>query len=658
MCGITGFLDRTGLSRPSDLDTVVGAMTRTLAHRGPDGWDAWVDAACGVAFGHRRLAIIDLSPAGRQPMASGDGRFVITFNGEIYNFRELRAELEGLGHRFRGTSDTEVMLEGFSAWGVEATVRRLVGIFAFAVWDRAERRLTLVRDHFGVKPLYHGTFGQLLVFGSELKALVAHPAVPRRVDRGSVAAFLRLGYVPTPFSVYEGIGKLPPGHLLEVDSAGRQRLVRYWDAKAVARAGIERRDTVNEAEGMERLEALLTDAVTRQMVSDVPLGAFLSGGIDSSLVAALMQANSGRPVKTFSIGFEEKAYDEAPFARDVARHLGTEHEELYVSAADLAAAVPRMPFVFDEPFADASQVATLLLSEMTRRHVTVALSGDGGDELFAGYGHYRLLDRLWGTVARVPTGVQRTLARGVQGVPGRLMGWADRVMPERPGRIPPHHRLLRTAQLLPAGRADDLYRHRYSHWAEPGAVAAGAVEHRGAFWDDHIRAFPDFVDRMQVLDQATYMVDDVLPKVDRASMAVGLEARVPLLDHRVAELAWSLPRSLKLRGGTGKWALREILYRHVPRAIVDRPKNGFNPPVDAWMRGPLREWAEALMAPERLRADGFLDPALVRPVWDAFQRGAGRPWDHKRLWDCLMFQAWLDAERTAAAEPARLARVG
>lgn len=659
MCGIAGFLDRSGLSRPAEMEAVVGAMTRTLAHRGPDGGDRWVDAAGGVALGHRRLAIIDLTPAGRQPMPSGDGRYVITFNGEIYNFTELRQELEGLGHRFRGSSDTEVMLEGFSAWGVEATVRRLVGIFAFAVWDRAARRLTLARDHLGVKPLYHGTFGPLLVFGSELKALVAHPAVPRRVDRGSVAAFLRLGYVPTPFSVYEGIAKLPPGHLLEVDSDGRQRLLRYWDVAAVARAGLAARDTMDEAEGMERLEALLTDAVRRQMVSDVPLGAFLSGGVDSSLVTAVMQEHSGRPVRTFSIGFTEKAQDEAPFAADVARHLGTEHEALYVSPADLAAAVPRMPFVFDEPFADASQIATLLLSEMTRDHVTVALSGDGGDELFAGYGHYRLLDRLWGTVARVPAGVQRAFAGGVERLPAGVMGLADRLMPERPGRIPPHHRLLRTAQLLPAGTADDLYRRRYSHWMEPGSLlTGGAAEQRGAFWDDHGDAVPGFVERMQLLDQTTYLVDDVLPKVDRASMAVGLEARVPLLDHRLAELAWSLPPSLTRRGGTGKWALREILYRRVPRALVDRPKNGFNPPVDAWMRGPLRDWAEALMAPERLRAGGVLDPARVRPVWDAFQRGAGRPWDHKRLWDIVMLQAWLDTERTAVAEPARLARVG
>ncbi|WP_448208384.1 asparagine synthase (glutamine-hydrolyzing) [Azospirillum sp. sgz302134] len=655
MCGIAGFIDRTAPRRPLDLEVTAYAMADTLFRRGPDGDGVWTDAAAGVALAHRRLAILDLSPAGRQPMESMDGRFVVTFNGEIYNFPELRAELEALGHRFRGHSDTEVLVEGASAWGVERLARRLVGMFAFALWDRGERRLTLVRDQVGIKPLYWGRFGSLFLFGSELKALAAHPAFPREVDRGAVASFLRLGYVPTPFSVYKDVHKLAPGTLLHLEADGSLRTETYWDALAVARRGIVDRDTVDEREAFARVEALLSESVRRQMVSDVPLGAFLSGGVDSSLVVALMQAQSSRPIRSFSIGFDDPAFNEAPYARAVAEHLGTDHSELYVGPAHLAETIPTLPEHFDEPFADASQVATLLLSEMTSNHVTVALSGDGGDELFGGYGHVRLLSRLWPMVARVPLPAQRALATAALALPGGLLNRLAALTPERPGRIPLPDRLIRTAQLLPAARPDDLYRARYSHWTDPGAVVLGAEERRGVFWDEASDDLPDFIDRMQWRDQTTYMADDVLPKVDRASMAVSLEARVPLLDHRLVELAWMLPRSMKIRGGTGKWILREILYKHVPRALVDRPKNGFNPPVAAWMRGPLRDWAESLMAEDRLRRDGFLDPAQVRPVWARFLRGEDRPWDAKRLWDVLMFQAWADAhlwERPPAVLPA------
>ena len=643
MCGIVGFIDHGSLHGVAELEATARAMAATLHHRGPDGDGVWADAAAGVALAHRRLAIIDISDAGLQPMASADGRFIVSFNGEIYNFAELRAELEGLGHSFRGHSDTEVLVEGASAWGVARLTRRLVGMFAFALWDRQERRLTLARDHMGIKPLYWGQFGRLVLFGSELKALAAHPACPREVDRGAVASFLRLGYVPTPYSIYEGIAKLPPGQLLHIDPDGTPRTEVYWDAVAVARQGIAERDHLDESEAFAQVEALLDDSIRRQMVADVPLGAFLSGGVDSSLVAALMQAASPRPIKTFSIGFEEKAYDEAPFARAVARHLGTEHHELYVSAGHLIDTIPKVPHHFDEPFADSSQIATLLLAEMARDQVTVALAGDGADELFAGYGHVQLLSRLWPHLSRIPVSVQRALAGGTLAMPGRLFNALATLMPDRPGRISLPNRLVRTAQLLPARQPDDLYRNRYSHWGDASAVVRGAQERRGVFWNDLTTDLPGFCDRMQLLDQMTYMADDVLPKVDRSSMAASLEVRVPLLDHRLAELAWRLPRSMKVRDGTGKWILREILYKHVPRALVDRPKNGFNPPLGAWMRGPLRGWAEALLAEDRLRGDGFLDPSRVRAVWSRFLRGEGRPWDPKLLWDVLMFQAWIDA---------------
>ncbi|WP_192499233.1 asparagine synthase (glutamine-hydrolyzing) [Skermanella pratensis] len=644
MCGICGFVEPSGRRAPESL---VRAMADALAHRGPDGDGVWADEAAGVAFGHRRLAIVDLSPLGRQPMESADGRLVLTFNGEIYNYRELRADLEAGGLRLRGQSDTEVLVEACAAWGVGRTVRRLIGIFAFALWDKSVRRLTLVRDHLGVKPLYWGRVGADgrgegsgaaaggVMFASELKALRVHPGWSPGLDRGALASYLRFSYVPGPHTIYRGVAKLPPGSMLTWEPGTEPRTERYWDMRAVA--GVPPRD-LDPASATAELEALLGDAVGRQMVADVPLGAFLSGGVDSSTVAALMQARSGRPVRTFSIGFDVAGYDEAVHAKAVACHLGTDHTELYVGRDHARDVIPRLPDLFDEPFADSSQIPTYLVSEMTRRHVTVALSGDGGDELFAGYHRYFWADAARRRLDRLPRGLRGFAASALSAPPESA--W-DRGFGLLPGRIRPGRageRMHKLAALLAASGPDEVYRGLLSHW-DPAEIVRGAEEPHGVLWDGSVAGeIPDFLRRMQFLDTVTYLPDDILAKVDRASMAVGLEARVPLLDHRVVEFAALLPASLKVRDGQGKWLLRQVLYRHVPRELVERPKMGFSVPLDGWLRGPLRDWAEDLLDERRLAEDGVLDPGPVRRRWAEHLAGTH---DHRdRLWSVLMYQAW------------------
>jgi asparagine synthase (glutamine-hydrolysing) len=639
MCGIVGCLSALA-ARHDALAASVGAMNAALAHRGPDDDGLWVDAEAGIALGHRRLSIVDLSPAGHQPMISADGRFIITFNGEIYNFQEMRPELEARGIKFRGRSDTEVMLEAVAAYGVEATVKRLIGMFTIGVWDRRERTLTLVRDRLGIKPLYWAKFGDLFLFGSELKALRAHPGWSPRIDRSAVAAFMRHNYIPAPHTIYEGVRKLEPGMILTLPWGGEPRIERFWDARAVARAGLADPLHADDTELTDRLEALLHDAVSRRMVADVPVGAFLSGGIDSSTVAALMKAANAGPVRTYTIGFELPGFDETRHSAAVARHLGTDHTELTVTAKQALDVIPQLPNMYDEPFADSSQIPTYLVSAMTRQHVTVALSGDGGDELFAGYNRYQLASRMWGGLSLLPRQLRQGIAASIVSVSpdrwSRLLSFLPASV--RPSQVGDKLHKLATVLGLPDGNA--IYRRLVTHW-EPGEVMPGAEEYKGILWDqDLAKQIPGFLEQMQLMDLVTYLPDDILTKVDRASMAVALEARVPLLDHRVVEFAWQLPRAAKIRGGTSKWLLRQVLDRYVPKRLIDRPKMGFGIPLGEWLRGPLRDWAETYLEERRLREANLLDAKRVRHYWKEHLDGR-RNWQYL-IWDVLMLETWRE----------------
>ena len=637
MCGIAGVLGPAGVDAAA-LRATATRMATCLRHRGPDDEGTWIDAAAGVALGFRRLAILDLSPHGHQPMTSADGRFVIVYNGEIYNFAELRKELEGFGHVFRGHSDTEVALAAFVQWGVSGAVTRFNGMFAIALWDARDRTLHLVRDRLGKKPLYYGRAGSAFTFASELKALRAHPEFDARIDRVALALYLRYGHVPAPHSIYDEIKKLPPGGLISVTTATRTlpEPVRYWSMREAAISGIRTPETAPVAEVIARLDALLRDAVALRMVADVPLGALLSGGVDSSLVVALMQAQSARPVKTFSIGFDEPDYDEAPYARTVARHLGTEHTELYVTSDEARAIIPRLPTVYDEPFADSSQIPTFLVCQLARRDVTVALTGDGGDELFGGYGRYAMASRIWRRLAPMPVTIRRAAARAL----GVAAVFAPQGTAAR-RRSGVGERLERLAALMRAENASAFYLEIVSHWSDSIVVDAPAAD---ADVDGDVEAFDSFTHAMMCRDAAASLPDDMLTKVDRASMAVSLEARAPLLDYRVAELAWRIPLSMKLSDGTGKWPLRRLLSDHLPRAMVERPKMGFDVPIATWLRGPLRAWAEALLDERRLREQGLLDAAAVRRAWREHLEGA-RNRAH-RLWTVVMFELWIDALRS------------
>ena len=657
MCGISGFLGE--LTDQNQGSEILKGMIGSLVHRGPDGSGVWMDPDAHVGIGHRRLSIQDLSAAGHQPMLSESGRYVIAFNGEIYNFRELRRELDHTphpipllqgerGHKWRGHSDTEVMLAAIETWGLEAAVKRFVGMFAFALWDRRERRLHLVRDRLGIKPLYYGWVGGCFLFGSELKALKAFPGFDRPIDRGALALLMRHNYVPAPHSIYQGIYKLLPGHVLTVAGDGRKRspeISAWWSAREVAETGVANPFSGSMEEAVERLDGLLREAVGIRMVADVPLGAFLSGGYDSSTVVALMQAQSARPVKTFSIGFHEEGYNEARHAKAVAAHLGTEHTELYVTPEEAMAVIPRLPTLYDEPFADSSQIPTFLVSQLAREHVTVSLSGDGGDELFAGYNRYAWGQRIWGNIGWLPAGMRSMLARLMTSASPKA--W-DRVFKRLVPVLPhsarvrlPGYKVHKLAEILAVEGPDALYRRLVSHWKEPSALVLDGEEPLTALTDPSRQArLADFTQRMMFTDLISYLPDDILTKVDRASMGVSLEARVPLLDHRVVEFAWRLPRHMKVRSGEGKWILRQVLYKYVPRELMDRPKMGFGVPIDQWLRGPLRDWAESVLSELRLCEEGFFDLAPIREKWEEHLSGK-RNWQYY-LWDVLMFQSWFE----------------
>ena len=643
MCGIAGFIG--ALPQAADgLRDQVRRMADAISHRGPDHDGQWVDAAQRVALGHRRLAIVDLSPQGAQPMVSHCGRYVVAYNGEIYNHLELRS---ALGHLpWRGHSDTETLLAAFTRWGILNALPRLVGMFAIAVWDRETRTLTLIRDRMGEKPLYWGHLpGGEVVFGSELGALRAHPRWRGEIDRGALTLYLRHSAVPAPWSIYRGVCKVEPGAWVRISAGGAVEHGRWWCIDEVASVGLAKRAEASawtDVEATDRLEALLLQSVRSQLLADVPIGAFLSGGVDSSTIVAMMVRGERERVRTFAIGFDHPGFDESEHARAVAEHLGTEHTELRVSAADALAVVPRLPRMYDEPFADSSQIPTALVTAMARRGVVVALSGDGGDELFAGYNRYLIADRLWHCISGVPLPLRRGVSRALLGIGAdTLSALANRLQALRPTTQrhaevgPKLHKLARC--VLPMATLEAMHSALASVWLDPSAIVVDGHEPVTAY-DETLHGQPEGVERMCLLDQRAYLPNDILVKVDRAAMAVSLETRVPLLDHRVIEFAWQLPLRFKLRDGQTKWLLRQVLYRHVPARLIERPKQGFAVPLQAWLRGPLRDWAQELLDERRLREDGFLVPGPIRSAWTALL--AGDAHCAGALWTVLMWQAW------------------
>src|SRR5713101_337932 len=652
MCGIAGFWQtKRGTEDPLE---ILGRMGALLAHRGPDDSGTFHDGATGIGLAFRRLSILDLSPEGHQPMFSASGRYVIIFNGEVYNYVEVRAEL-GPGH-WRGHSDTEVMLEAFERWGVESAVRRFVGMFAIALWDRQEVKLCLIRDRLGIKPLYYGHVSGDFVFASELKAIRQHPDFDAEVDHDVLALYMRHNYVPSPHCIYKGLHKLRAGHILTLGSAaGQTDSHPFWSAEGVARNGLHSRFDGSDAEAIDQLHTKLMEAVRLRMIADVPLGAFLSGGIDSSTVVALMQAQSSRPVRTFTIGFHEDRYNEATHAKKVAAHLGTDHTELYLTPKDALDVVPLLPSMYDEPFSDSSQIPTYLVSKLARSKVTVSLSGDGGDELFYGYDRYPFTIRLWNSIRIIPSPARKGAARLLQAVPPAGIDVVSRMLrpflPSRVRMFASGDKAHKFASFLAIGSREAIYLHALSHWNpsqvvlnshEPGALQESISELAKVL---NIR----LEEVMMLTDLLNYLPDDILTKVDRASMAVSLEARVPLLDHRVVEFAWRLPRTLKIRHGVGKWILRQVLNKYVPQHLIERPKMGFGVPVDCWLRDPLRDWAEDLLSEKNLAWHGFLNVVPIRKKWREHLSG-GRNWQYL-LWDVLVFQDWFLHHRSVHQAP-------
>ncbi len=643
MCGIAGILS---FGKINNWQVILQNMTDTMLHRGPDAQGIWFDPNCGVGLVHRRLSIIDLSPEGHQPMASACGRFIISYNGEVYNFDELRKELESLGYRFRGHSDTEVVLAAIAQWGIEEAVKKFIGMFAFALWDKKERRLSLVRDRLGIKPLYYYCDEYLFLFGSELKALRAYNGWHPEVDRNALAEMLRLGYIPSPLTIYKGVKKLPPGMLLHVSLRDNRLIIEcprdFWSLSQVISNNCQDLDLASEQQALSGLEERLRDAVKLRMVADVPLGALLSGGIDSSLVVALMQSQSLQPVKTFSIGFTDSSYDEAVFAKTVAQYLKTDHHELYIGEKELLSFISEIPIFCDEPFADPSQLPTQLLSQLTRKYVTVALSGDGGDELFAGYFRHVQAQRLDRISKVFPQWIQKALGRFIAKVPyGSWDTIFDLIACVTAGRLSmrlPGDKMHKLADFLVLGK-DDLYETVVSEWKKTPVLGLDNENVSSEKWWEFPTSNLDRVEEFMYRDAVRYLPDSVLTKVDRATMSVALETRVPLLDHRVVEYVWSLPLEMKLYHGKSKWLLRRLLSKYVPDELWDRPKMGFGSPLTNWLLGPLKEWAEDILTEDSLKKEGFLDAKKVHDVWKSLQGGNSKA--QYQIWNVLMFQTWL-----------------
>jgi asparagine synthase (glutamine-hydrolysing) len=643
MCGLVGFLGFGEAMRGPE--EAARRMAMAIRHRGPDDDGVWVDGEAEIALGHRRLSIVDLSPAGHQPMFSADGRYVVVFNGEIYNHAEIRTELDALEkHAWRGHSDTEVLLAAVDRWGLKAALERCVGMFGLALWDRRTRSLSLARDRLGEKPLYYGWLGKSLAFASELKALAAHPTWNGVIDRNALALMMRHNYIPAPYSIYQGVKKLCPGQILNCRSGSRQLAIEtYWSARQAAEAGVARPFSGSREEAVDTLDVMLRRSLAAQMMADVPLGAFLSGGIDSSTVVAVMQSMSSRPIKTFTIGFEVPGYNEAVHAAKVAEYLRTQHTELYLTDRDAMEAIPALPAIYCEPFSDSSQIPTYLVSKLARTEVTVSLSGDAGDELFSGYTRYALADQIWSKLSRIPRGLRRAVAELAMlpspVVYDRLAGPLKQLLPQKRRFDRLGDKVHKAADLLSLQTVDDVYLRLCSHWSAPDELVIGSREPSTMLTG--LEALPDLpgpIERMMYTDLVSYLPDDILAKVDRAAMAVSLETRVPLLDHRLVEFALSLPLSISRANGVAKWPLRQLLYRHVPQSLIDRPKMGFGVPIDSWLRGGLRDWAEDLLNESRLRREGYFQPGPIREAWS--EHISGNRNNQYLLWDVLMFQAW------------------
>ena len=649
MCGIAGFLNFKQTQTQDTLISLGKKMSDTLIHRGPDDFGIWVDEKDGICLAHRRLAILDLSPLGHQPMVSQSKRYVLIFNGEIYNYMEIRKDLESKNCNFKGHSDTEVMLSAFETWGRFESLKIFTGMFAIALWDHKEKQLYLVRDRLGKKPLYYGFMGNTFLFGSELKALKTHPEFQKRINRNALTAFLRYSCIPTPYSIYENIYKLPSGNVLTLNPQkgwNQIELTSYWSFQEIAQKNRDLPFHNNEAEAVEELETLIKDAVKIRMYSDVPLGAFLSGGIDSSLVTALMQSQSEIPIKTFTIGFQESGYNEAPYAKEIARHLGTNHTEFYLSPKDAMDVIPILPVLYDEPFADPSQIPTYLVSKLAKHQVTVALSGDGGDEIFVGYNRYLIAKNMRGKIFRLPIPLKKIFSIGMtkispQPINSLFSSFSRFNLPflkeERPGE-----KLHKLAQILTVSSCEEMYYQLVSHWKDPEAIVIDGKEPftylKTVQWNSKMSC----VEKMMAWDTLTYLPDDILAKVDRASMGVSLEVRAPLLDHRVVEYAWNLPEAQKIKQKETRWILRKILYQYVPKELIERPKMGFGLPIGEWLRGPLREWSESLINEQKIKNENFFQPKPIREKWEE-HLSKKRNW-YDLLWNILMFEAWLQKE--------------
>ncbi len=649
MCGITGFLDLTRQTTKDQLEATVSAMAETLYHRGPDDKGVWVDAECGVALGFRRLAILDCSPAGHQPMHSACGRYAVIFNGEIYNFRELRGVLASVGHRFKSQSDTEVLLAAICQWGLESAVQRFNGMFAFAIWDQKEQLLHLVRDRIGEKPLYYGRTKDIFMFGSELKAIEVHPDFEGSINRDALVLYFRHNCIPSPHSIFNDIYKLPPATILTINpSTPAQGLIPrcYWSAKEVALRGMSEPFKGTADEAICELDTLLRDSVKLRMVADVPLGAFLSGGIDSSTVVALMQAQNGSPVKTFSIGHQQIGYNEAAHASAVAWHLGTAHTELFITPKEAIDVIPHISKLYDEPFADSSQIPTYLVSRLAREDVTVSLSGDGGDEIFGGYNRYVWGPKVWRQINWLPGAIRKIGAAALNALSPEV--W-ESVFQKLGRKLPkklthPGDKLQKLAEVLALDDPGKLYLALVSHWKDPAALVLGGSEPLTPAAEPlYSHNLAHFTQQMIYLDTVTYLPDDILVKLDRASMAVSLGARAPLLDHRLVEFAWQLPLSWKIRNGQSKWLLRQVLRKYLPDNLTNRAKMGFAIPLHDWLRGPLRDWSESLLDERRLRSEGFLDPHPILQKWKEHISGR-RNWQYP-LWGVLMFESWLEENK-------------